>query len=144
MSTSMVREPTMTKILGILALGFAALCTTACNKDKDKPEVGTTTTTSSEVEPTNRPVGQPTMPKDDYLAAVRREQLVLRGRIDDQLRAIEKKLAVKSLDAKTREELLEKRETLRADATVVVNADERGWDELKAVVEHDLEGPPQM
>ena len=143
----MVREPTMTKNLAILALGFAALCTTACNKDRDKPEVGTTTTTSSEVERTTQPgptVGQPTMPKDDYLATVRREQLVLRGRIDDQLRAIEKKLAVKNLDAKTRQELLEKRETLRADATVVVNADERGWDELKAVVEHDLEGQPQM
>jgi hypothetical protein len=134
----------MTKNLGILALGLAALCTSACNKDRDKPEIGTTTTTSSEVEPTPGPAGGQAIPKDDYLAAVRREQLVLRGRIDDQLRAIERNLASKSLDAKTRQELLEKRETLRADATVVVNADERGWDELKAVVEHDLEGQPQM
>jgi hypothetical protein len=144
MSTSMVRVRTMTKNLGILALGLAALCTTACNKDKDKPEVGTTTTTSSEVEPSPGPAAGQAIPKDDYLAAVRREQLVLRGRIDDQLRTIEKKLASQSLDAKTRQELLAKRETLRADATVVVNADERGWDELKAVVEHDLEGQPQM
>lgn len=128
------------KNLGILALALAALCTTACNKDK--PEVGTTTTTASEIEVSTQAPAP--APKDDYLATVRREQLVLRGRIDEELRNIERELAAKSLDAKTRKELTEKRETLRADATVVVHADERGWDELKAVVEHDLEGQPQM
>ncbi|MFO0743313.1 MAG: hypothetical protein U0270_46005 [Labilithrix sp.] len=129
----------MTKNLGILALAFAALCTTACNKDK--PEVSTTTTTSSEIEPSAQPQAAP---KDDYLATVRREQLVLRSRIDDELRALDRQLLTTTLDAKSREALLEKRETLRADASVIDHADERGWDELKAVVEHDLEGQPQM
>ena len=129
----------MTKNLGILALAFAALCTTACNKDK--PEVSTTTTTSSEIELSTQPQAAP---KDDYLATVRREQLVLRSRIDDELRALDRQLLTTTLDAKSREALLEKRETLRADASVIDHADERGWDELKAVVEHDLEGQPQM
>lgn len=129
----------MTKNLGILALAFAALCTTACNKDK--PEVSTTTTTSSEIELSTQPQAAP---KDDYLATVRREQLVLRSRIDDELRALDRQLLTTTLDAKSREALLEKRETLRADASVIDRADERGWDELKAVVEHDLEGQPQM
>lgn len=129
----------MTKNLGILALAFAALCTTGCNRDK--PEVSTTTTTASEIEPSTQAQAAP---KDDYLATVRREQVMLRSRIDDELRALDRQLLTTTLDAKSREALLEKRETLRADASVIDRADERGWDELKAVVEHDLEGQPQM
>ena len=125
--------------LAVLAGAIAAFCVTACNKDK--PEVGTASTTSSEMVLTAE---APATPKDDYLATVRREQLVLRGRVDDEIRVLDRQLAAKSLDAKKRQELTEKRETLRADATVISHADERGWDELKAVVEHDLEGEPQM
>ena len=78
----------------------------------------------------------------------KREQLVLRSRIDDELRTIERRLGelrrAPRIDPKAIDELVEKRETLKADAAVVDRADERGWDELKAVVEHDLEGQPQM
>lgn len=131
------------KILGTVALAIVALCAGGCKKDS--PEVGTTTTTSTEIVVESQPV-QLTTPKDDYLATVRREQLVLRRRIDDELRVIDRALSkpATKLDAKTRAGLVEKRETLRADAAVVDRADERGWDELKAVVEHDLEGQPQM
>lgn len=133
---------TVGKNLGIFAIGLVAICTVACAKDK--PEVGTTETTSAEVARPAPPVAS----TDGYLATVRREQLVLRSRIDDELRTIERRLGelrrAPRVDPKAIDELVEKRETLKADAAVVDRADERGWDELKAVVEHDLEGQPQM
>jgi hypothetical protein len=139
----------MRKSLAFLALAIAAVCTTACHKDK--PEVGTTQTTSSEIDlapPATTPSVPPVQPKDDYLSAVRREQIVLRGRIDEELRSIDRQLGElrqsPGRDPRMVQELTQKRETLEADATVVDRADERGWDELKAVVEHDLEGQPQM
>ncbi|MBX3229454.1 MAG: hypothetical protein KIT84_17450 [Labilithrix sp.] len=132
--------------LGIFGLSVAALCASlalACNKASDKDKVGTTETTSAEIEP-----AAPTpAPKDDYLATVRREQLVLRGRLEEEIRAIDHQLTQLRRSPKANataiEALVERKQTLEADANVVDRADERGWDELKATVEHDLEGPPE-
>lgn len=140
-------EPVMRTKLGILALCVTAISATACKKDKPEP-VGTTTTTSSEIELGTQPAAPAAPAPDSYLATVRREQLVLRGRIDDELRAIDRQLVTQkgaaNKDPKTIHDLEEKRLTLSADAEVLDRSDERGWDELKAVVEHDLEGQPQM
>jgi len=137
------------KNLGIVAIAIGAICTTACNKDKPA-DVSTTQTTSSDIDLGTRPAAaQATEPqKDDYRATVRREQLILRSRLDDEMMSIDRQLNVlrraPERDQKAIDDLVTQRQTLEADANVVDRSDERGWDELKAVVEHDLEGQPQM
>ena len=139
----------MMKNFGIVALAIGAICTGGCNKDKPA-DVATTQTTSSEIVLGTQPAAaRATEPrKDDYRATVRREQLILRSRLDDEIMSIDRQLNVlrraPERDQKAINDLVTKRQTLEADANVVDRSDERGWDELKAVVEHDLEGEPQM
>lgn len=147
MRIEMPREPVMRTNLGILALCVAAISVTGCKNDKPEP-VGTTTTTSSEIELGTQQPAAPAPAPDGYLATVRREQLVLRSRVDDELRLIDRQLVEQrqaaSKDPKAIHDLETKRLTLSADSQVLDRSDERGWDELKAVIEHDLEGQPEM
>jgi hypothetical protein len=123
----------MLKSLGVFVLSAAAFCTIGCSKDK-APDVSTTHITSAEVQP----------PADDYVSMVKREQATLRGRVDDQLRTIEQAQAelrnAANADPNKIHELNSEHAVLESDLRALNRADERGWDELKAVIQHDLEG----
>lgn len=140
----------MLKNLGISVVVVAALCASlalGCNKASEK--TSTTETTSAEIN-VNGDLGTAPAraPKDDYLATVRREQLVLRSRIEETIAALDHEISdlrkATAPNTAAIQELLTRRQTLEADATVVGRSDERGWDELKATVEHDLEDRPSM
>ena len=123
----------MLRSLGVFVLSAAAFCTTACSKDKT-PDVSTTHVTSAEVQPP---------PTDDYVSMVKREQATLRTKVNDQLRAIEQSQAELRNDPTKLHELNSEHAVLESDLRALNRADERGWDELKAVIEHDLEGDSQ-
>ena len=93
----------------------------------------------------------------DYLATVRREQLALRARVQEEVDAIDQKLLALTIDARKGtgmeggvvvdprskdaariRALLQRRETLTSDMSVLERADERAWDEVKANIEQDL------
>jgi hypothetical protein len=135
---------------GVLAVVFAttvaAVCTGGCNKSAEtkRKEVAEAELRSAEA---RRHVLDE---KTDYFAAVRREQLDLRARIQEEIDGIDKKLAALEVDfrdggwaPKTKNppkvaELLERRKQLEEDAAVVERADEKDWDVIKAQVEKDL------
>ena len=123
------------KSLGI-AVAFplvAAVFTVACDRHVAPPAaveegVSTTTLTSAEITPKNDD-------RDGYRAAVRREQRDLDGQIQLALEAIDRKLGTHPNE---RAQLLRTRNRLAADQRLVAKSDERGWDELRAEVERDL------
>jgi hypothetical protein len=143
--------------MGVVALcAFAAVCTGACKKssEAEREQVGKAEVRSAEAtNEANKAQGEVTKEKNEYLTAVRREQLELRGKLQDQIDDIDRKLldlkidmrkdgAVRvdptSKDAKKIEELITRRQKLEADVNIIERADERGWDEIKANVEQDL------
>lgn len=93
--------------------------------------------------------GQP----ESYLAAVRREQVSLRARVVEEIAVVDKRILAlqhpegasgdpDSAAAATLGALIVRRQRLRDDVVSIDRADERGWDELKAEIEHDLaQGP---
>lgn len=133
----------MSNFTAVFVLATAAICATACNKaTDDKP--GVTNTTSVEL-PSNPTVAAPEPAKDDYLSTVRREQIALKTRLDDAMSGIDHQVSdlrrTGHIDSAEAHDLMDRRATLAADSEVVSKSDERGWDELKATVEHDLEEP---
>lgn len=138
----------------LLAVGIgaavAALCTSACKKAAE-----TDNQNAAEAELRSARVTAPqtqVIADDDLFATVRREQLQLRARLQQDIREIDGRLAAldverrdgryvvdpKSRSAARAKALVERRSRLREHATTVERADERGWDELKKAVEKDL------
>ena len=138
----------------LLAVGIgaavAALCTSACKKAPEPGKQG-----AAEAELRSARVTEPqtqVIAENNPFATVRREQLQLRARIQDDIRDIDGRLAALDVqqrdgrfvvDPKSRSSarvkaLLDRRSRLREHATTVDRADEHGWDELKATVEKDL------
>lgn len=125
MRTVMVR----TCITGSL---LATILTIGCDRPASPPAVreepaAVATITNADVPTTDS--------KDDYLQAVRREQLQLEAKIDDALAGIDRRLGTRPGE---RQALLERRSRLAADKRLIGKSDERGWDELKAEIERDL------
>ncbi|MDF2695873.1 MAG: hypothetical protein K0S65_4256 [Labilithrix sp.] len=136
--------------VGVLVFGtaIAAVCTGACNKSAEtkRKEVSEAELRSAEAE---RHVLDE---KHDYFAAIRREQLDLRARVQEDIDELDKQLA--SLKVEFRDggwtpdrpsknsakitELLEHRKRLEEDATAVERADDKNWETVKAAVEKDL------
>jgi hypothetical protein len=95
---------------------------------------------------------------NDYVVVVRREQLALRARLHERIAEIDTALAGlrvapretrravargrvdgETSEAKRVEALVRSREVLKDDLFTLELADERGWDEIKASIERDLE-----
>lgn len=95
---------------------------------------------------------------NDYVVIVRREQLALRARLHERIAEIDTALAGlrvapheprravargrvdgETTEAKRIETLVRSREVLKADLVTLELADERGWEEIKAGIERDLE-----
>lgn len=137
----------------VLALATSAVCTTACKKsaETERADAGVAQLRSARrtTEPRERVIGE----KDDYLATVRREQLDLRARLQREIDQIDRKLAAMKVElrdggpvidpraknAAQIRQLVDRRARLQEDMTTVERADERGWDELKATIERDLD-----
>jgi hypothetical protein len=141
-------------VLVIASVSVAAFCTSACKKssEEEKREVGQAETHSAEV--TQKAQAQAIDEKNQWLAAVRREQLELKAHVQDDIDKIDKRLMdlkvelkkdgtgydydPKSPEAKEVTTLLEKRQVLATDMTTIERSDERGWDETKANIERHL------
>jgi hypothetical protein len=138
----------------MLALGVstAAVLNCGCKKAAEtKQEGGRVELRSAETE-AHRTDKKVVDEKNAYFAVVRREQLQLRARVQEQIDAIDKQLAAlkvefrdgryvqdpRSKNAAKIDELLERRRLLEEDANVLERADERGWDEVKGEIERDL------
>lgn len=111
---------------------LAAILTIGC--DRPSPPVVTQEEPASVTTVTNADVPT-TDSRNEYLQAVRREQLQLEAKIDDALAGLDRRLGTRPGD---RQALLERRSRLAADKRLIGKSDERGWDELKAEIERDL------
>ena len=134
----------------VLGAGVAALCTSACKKSPEvEHRASEAELRSALTEPPRTRVADD---RNGYFATVRREQLQLRARIQDDIADIDQNLAALKVErrdgryvfdreaknAARIKQLLERRSRLYEHALTVERADERGWDDLKATVEQDL------
>ncbi len=135
----------------VLGASVAALCTSACKKASDethrRPGSEANIHSARVVPPTESAAS-----KNDFFATVRREQLQLRARIQEDIAEVDARLAELGVGRRNGQyvidpnaknaarvrELLARRHRLEEHAATVERADERGWDELKATVEQDL------
>ena len=137
-------------VLGTLA---AALCTGACKKSSEMEREESSRAELHSAQRTVEVRKDAFDEKNDWFAAVRREQLELRARLQEDVDDIDTKLAwlkvdfhkdrgyvfdSKSKDAKKIQQLIDRRQKLAADINIVDRSDERGWDEIKATIERDL------
>ena len=142
----------------VLGAAVAALCTGACKKSAETERKEAERAEVRAAEETNELHKRAIDEKNDYLAAVRREQLELRGRLQEEIDSVDKELSVlkgdlhknsgvavdpKSKGAQTLDELLRRRQQLEDDMNLLERADERGWDELKATIERDIGNRPR-
>jgi hypothetical protein len=131
-----------------------AFCTVACNKSRpDNHESGV----SPSGEPTESGHRRLVIDEErDRVAVVRREQLELRADVEDELDDIDRKLlalgvevrkdGTPTIEPKKRAskgaaritELLEYRQQLMTDLTLLERSDDKGWEDLKASIERDL------
>ena len=141
----------------IASVSVAAFCTSACKKssEEEKREVGQAETHSAEL--TQKAQAQAIDEKNQWLAAVRREQLELKAHVQEDVDKIDKRLMElkveakkdgsgydfdpKSNDLKEINDLLQKRKVLETDMSTIDRSDERGWDETKANIERHLSTP---
>jgi hypothetical protein len=71
---------------------------------------------------------------NEYLLAVRREQVELRARVTSEIDRLAKQLE----GGPGRKDVRERRDRLVDDLELLDRSDERGWDELKGDIENDL------
>jgi hypothetical protein len=78
---------------------------------------------------------QPKPKHNEYLLAVRREQVELRAKLTSEIDRLDAQLGTHRAPPK---DVRERRDRLVDDLELLDRADERGWDELKADIENDL------
>jgi hypothetical protein len=135
----------------MVALGLAvAACTSGCKKSSETERKEADKATVEARGDTNEAQTAAIDEQNDYLAAVRREQLELRGKVQQEIDDIDEKLLALKVngkdatvdphakDAKKISALLERRTRFEADVGRIERSDERGWDQTKAEIEHDL------
>ncbi|MBN9160561.1 MAG: hypothetical protein BGO98_14730 [Myxococcales bacterium 68-20] len=141
----------------VLGAGVAALCIGACKKSAEEAERKEASTTElrsardrDRIEKLETTVIDE---KNDPVAVVRREQLDLRAQLQTEIAAIDGRIAelkvelyeggyVRGARAKTKariEALAERRMQLQHDIVMIERADEHGWNDLKVMIEKDLE-----
>jgi hypothetical protein len=141
----------------VLGTAVAALCTNGCKKSAEQERKEYQQTELHSAEKINEAEKKALDDNGDYFTAVRREQLDLRARIQEEIDDIDKKLADLKVDAKKDggfvvdprskdaakiRTLLQRRAKLQAHMSAVEHSDERGWDLLRANVERDLAAKP--
>jgi hypothetical protein len=112
--------------LAILLLAVAGLTCLACERHGSTE--GNDAAPPIAAEPARAPK------HNEYLIAVRREQVELRARVTSEIDRLDKEL---ERDARGKP-LRERRDRLADDLELLDRSDERGWDELKADIENDL------
>lgn len=137
-----------------LVAAVAAVCT-ACKRPSETDGRGAK---AGEVGPSTGVRERTIDESNDYVVVVRREQLALRARLHERIAEIDTALAglrvapheprravargrvaSETTEAERIEALVRSREVLKADLLTLELADDRGWDEIKASIERDLE-----
>jgi hypothetical protein len=148
-------------LLVVLALGIAAFgCRKSAEAERDEAARAAAEAEKTAIEEgkkasdrVNKKTFEAMQEQNDFFAAVRREQLDLRGQVQDELDDIDKKLMdyrvehgrdgqfVIPGDAKDRtkiDDLLKRRAVLKADADAIENATPDTWARVKEQVDKDL------
>lgn len=135
-----------TLALVALTVAFAGGC-------KQRTPNDHTEAATAELRSADAPVEVRAGESNAYLATVRREQLALRTRLRERIDALDSQLAALRVDAPGESgsfvdphaknagrirALIDQRTQLEVDLAAVDRADERGWDDVKASIEHDL------
>ena len=138
-----------------LILGVAAVClaTTGCKKSVETERKEATEAADDAREKFAKAHDKAVDEHNDYLAAIRREQIDYRERIHDELDDIDRKLTdmradigrdgivhfdEKRGDAAKVKELVDRRVLLRTDADALESSTEKDWETVKAKLEADL------
>jgi hypothetical protein len=144
-------------ILGVALIGIAAPITTiGCKKSVETERKESAEATEEAREKFAKAHEKAVDERNDYLAAIRREQIDYRERIHDELDDIDRKLTDlrvdigrdgivryddKRTDATKVKELVDRRVLLRTDADVLDSSTEKDWETVKAKLEADLGAP---
>lgn len=141
-------------ILGVALIGIAA---TGCKKSVETERKEAVEAADDMREKTAAARDKAIDERNDYLAAIKREQLDYRERIHDELDDIDRKLTDMRVDigrdgivhyderrgdAAKVKELVDRRVLLRTDADALDSATEKDWDSVKAKLDADLGDRP--
>lgn len=150
-----------TKLLVVLALAVSAFgCRKSAEQERDEAARAAAEADKTAMDESRRAtdkVNKKTLEamdeRNDFLSAVRREQLDLRGQLQDELDEIDKKLMdyriehgkggemIIPADVKDRDKidaLVKRRAVLRADADAIESATPETWERVKEQVDKDL------
>jgi hypothetical protein len=141
-------------ILGVALIGIAAPMTTlGCKKSVETERKESVEATEEAREKFAKAHDKAVDEHNDYLAAIRREQIDYRERIHDELDDIDRKLNdyradigrdgivrydEHRADADKVKELVNRRVLLRTDADALESSTEKDWDTVKAKLDADL------
>jgi hypothetical protein len=146
------------KALAVVTLAIAAVSTAGCRKSSERERREAERAAERVEEKSDKAVREAIEETNDYLAAVRREQLDLRGRLQDEIDWIDKKLlglkvelredGTYAVDPNAKEadkinQLVRRRQLLDADVRAVEESDPRNWTMVKTRVEKDI-GPRRL
>lgn len=142
-----------------LIFGVAALCVavTGCRKSVETEHKEAVEAAEHAQEKSAKAHSEALDERNDYLAAIRREQIDYRERIHEELDDIDHKLAdlrvdigrdgivrydEKRADAAKVKELVDRRVVLRTDADALESSSDKDWDAVKAKLDADLGDRP--
>lgn len=140
-------------ILGVALIAAAPLTTVGCKKSVETERREAVEATDEAREKFAKAHEKAVDEQNDYLAAIRREQIDYRERIHDELDDIDRKLTdmradigrdglvrydERRGDASKVKELVDRRVLLRTDADALESSTEKDWDSVKAKLDTDL------
>jgi hypothetical protein len=140
--------------LAIAAVSVPAACRKSAETERREANEAETRSAHRIAEAQKKAIDE----RNDWVAVVRREQLDLRARLQDEIDDIDKKLMdlkvdfhgdtgyqldPKAANAPKIQQLLDRRGRLEANVTLVEGSDETTWEQTKAAVERELGGRPR-
>lgn len=137
-------------ILGVAMIGIAA---TGCRKSAETERKEAVEATEKAEDTSRKARNDAVDERNDYLAAIRREQLDYRERLHDELDDVDRKLNdfhvdigrdgivhydERRADVAKVKELVDRRTVLRTDIDALESSTDKDWDTVKAKLDADL------
>lgn len=147
-----------TNIVLALALGISTIATAACKKSPETERKEAERAAQKADEKMREARAEALDERNDYLAAIRREQIDYREKLHETLDDIDRDLAnlkvdidrdgvahydERGKDAAKAKDLLDRRATIRADIDALESSTERDWDVVKARIDQHLGDRPR-
>ena len=147
-----------TNIVLALALGLSTIGTAACRKSPETERKEAVRAAQNADEKTREARGEALDERNEYLAAVRREQIDYRSRLHEVLDDLDRDLAnlkvefdregiahydARGKDAAKTKELLDRRAVIRADIDALETSTEKDWDAVRARIDEHLGDRPR-